>query len=271
MGRFTIGTLESVLKTDWVDVFPVARSIGFECVELGVRGDDYLRTELWSPEGLDALKARSDRANVPIASVCLHTFWKYTFADGNVAHRTTAKQIAFQAFNACRALDAGVILVPLTNPYRLSSEQAAHRWSLETRAIADGAGRAGIKIALEVVGGSHVIGGDEVMELLAAIDHPFVGVYFDFGNAMTLGSDPVKDIGILGERILQVHVKDPKRDRSPCYLGEGDVDLAGCLKALVDIDYSGPLVFETPTLSNARDTAERNLKTLRKFIEEAGA
>ena len=34
MGRFTIGTLESVLKSDWVDLFPMARSLGFDCVEL---------------------------------------------------------------------------------------------------------------------------------------------------------------------------------------------------------------------------------------------
>lgn len=271
MGRFTIGTLESVLKSDWIDLFPIARSLGFDCVELGVRGDDYLRTELWSNEGLEALKARSEQAHIPIASICLHTFWKYTFADGNVSQRTTAKQIAFRAYDACRTLGAGVILVPLTNPLKLPPEQAVRRWSLETRAIADGAAKAGVKIALEVVGGSHAITGEEVMELLQAIDHPSVGVYFDFGNAMSLGSDPVKDIGILGDRIFQVHVKDPKRDRTPCYLGEGDVDLTGCVKALIDIDYNGPLIFETPALPRARDTAERNLKTLRQLIQEAGA
>lgn len=271
MGRFTIGSLESVLKTNWVDLFPVARSLGFDCVELGVRGDDYLWTELWTAEGLRALKDRSEQAHIPIASICLHTFWKYTFANGNVSHRTTAKQIAFKAYDACRELGAGVILVPLTNPLKLPPEQAAQRWSSETRAIADGAGKAGVKIALEVVGGSHVITGNEVMELLDAIDHPSVGVYFDFGNAMSLGSDPVKDIGILGDRIFQVHVKDPKKDRTPCYLGEGDVNLSGCLKALIEIDYVGPLVFETPPLSHARDTAERNLKTLRGLIEETGA
>lgn len=73
MARFTIGALESVVRTDWVDLFPVSRSLGFECVELGVRADDYLLTELWNPEGLWALKSRSESANVPIASICLHT------------------------------------------------------------------------------------------------------------------------------------------------------------------------------------------------------
>ena len=98
---------------------------------------------------------------------------------------------------------------------------------------------------------------------------PGVGAYFDFGNSLMLGSDPVADIGILKDRIAQVHVKDPRKDRTPCYLGEGDVDLEGCLRALEEIDYSGPLVFETPPLDDARATASRNLATLKSLIEKA--
>ena len=86
-----------------------------------------------------------------------------------------------------------------------------------------------------------------------------------------LGSDPVEDIGILGDRIFQVHVKDPRKDRTPCLLGEGDVDLDACLQALVKIDYSGPLVFETPPLDDARATAAKNLQTLRSLIEKIEA
>lgn len=158
-GRFTIGTLESVLKTNWVDLFPVARSLGFDFVELGLRGDDYTWTDLWSDEGLDALKLRSERANIPIASICLHTFWKYAFADNGVSRRTTTKQIAFRTFEACRSIGGRVILVPLTNPNQLTVEATANRWTYETRAIADKTAKANVRIALEVVGGSHAVKG----------------------------------------------------------------------------------------------------------------
>jgi L-ribulose-5-phosphate 3-epimerase len=271
MSRFTIGTLESVLRSDWKDVFPRAASLGFDNVELGVRADDYRETDLWSPGGFGRLQERAKRSGIPIASICLHTFWKYTFADNDVSNRTTAKQILFHTYDACQALGASTILVPVTNPNKLSTEEAGKRWTEEVRAVAQGAESAGIRIALEVVGGSHAITGDEMKNLLEAVDSPAVGAYFDFGNSMMLGSDPVADIGILGESVFQVHVKDPKKDRIPCLLGEGDVDLSACLQALVKIDYTGPLVFETPPLDDARDTAAKNLAALKALIEKVEA
>lgn len=271
MSRFLTGTLESVLRSDWTDVFPRARSLGFDVVELGVRADNYRSTELWREGGLEILAERAKRNKAPIASICLHTFWGYSFADNNISNRTTAKLILFHTLEACQALGAGTILVPITNPNGLSKEQARRRWSEEIRACAPGAESAGVRIALEVVGGSPVVTGAEMQSLLDEIDSPAVGAYFDFGNSKMLGSDPVADIQLLGDRIFQVHVKDPRTDRTPCYLGEGDVDLEACLKSLIEIDYSGPLVFETPPMSDAREAAARNLQTLRDLIAKVGA
>jgi len=268
MSRFNVGTLESVLRSDWVDVFPRARSLGFDAVELGIRGDDYRSTEVWLEGGLDALKERSTQSKMPIASFCLHTFWTYSFADANISNRTTAKQILFHTLQVCKELGAGTILVPVTNPNGLPTKQARERWTSEIRASAPDAESAGVGIALEVVGESPVITGEEMKTLLEAIDSPAVGAYFDFGNAKMLGSDPISDIRVLGNHIFQVHVKDPRLDRTPCVLGDGDVDLEACLKALVEIDYSGPLVFETPPLNDARATAAQNLQTLRSLIEK---
>ena len=268
MSRFTVGTLESVLRSDWSEVFRRAASLGFDCVELGVRADDYRETELWREGGLDVLKERSKRARTPIASICLHTFWKYTFADHDVSNRTTAKQILHHTYGTARELGAGAILVPVTNPNKLASNEAAERWATEVKAMAGGAEDAGVKVALEVVGGSHTITGEDMKSLIDEVGSPAVGAYFDFGNAIMLGSDPVADIKVLGDRIAQVHVKDPRKDRTPCFLGEGDVDLEACLKALVEVDYSGPLVFETPPLTDSRETASRNLQTLRGLIQK---
>lgn len=271
MSRFSIGTLESVLRSDWIDVFPRARSLGFDTVELGVRANDYRATELWQEGGLATLKERSENSKMQIASICLHTFWSYSFADRNISNRTTAKQILFHTYDACQALGARTILVPITNPNKLSKDEATKRWAEEIRASAPGAEAAGIRIALEVVGGSSVITGEEMNALLDSIDSPAVGSYFDFGNTKMLGSDPVTDIKLLSDRVFHVHVKDPRQDRTPCYLGEGDVDLPACLKALIEIDYSGPLVFETPPMNDARETAARNIQTLRGLIEQVEA
>jgi hexulose-6-phosphate isomerase len=271
MGRFKIGILENVLNADWDDVFPLAKALGYDGIELGIRGENYRDTELWMEGGLDALAHRSEESGIPIFSICLHTFWTYTFADPNVANRCTAKQIAFHVINACKTLGVRTILIPVTNPLELSLEEAAHRWTYETRAIAADAAKHEVHIGLENVGRSHIVTGEQVLEMIEAVDNPFVGAYFDIGNAKMLGSDPVADIHTLKDRIVQVHIKDPRKDRTPCYLGDGDIDLEGCLKALTEVGYRGPLIFETPALNDPTATAKRNLMALSALTEAVGA
>jgi L-ribulose-5-phosphate 3-epimerase len=270
MGRFKIGILEDVLKADWVDVFPSARALGYDGVELGIRADTYRDSELWTDEGVAALRTRSKSSKAPILSICCHTFWEYTFADANVANRMTAKQIVIRVLRACSQLGVSAILIPVTNPLGLPADEAAERWAEETKAVAYEAKNLGVRIGLENVGRSHVVTGEQMLALIEAVDSSAVGAYFDVGNAQMLGSNAIEDIRILKDHLVQVHIKDPRKSREPCYLGEGEIDLAGCLKALVEVDYSGPLVFETPDMGNAQDTASRNLDTLKDLIASVG-
>ncbi len=269
MNRFKFGILEDVIQSDWVNVFPRAKALGYDGVELGVRASTYRASDLWSDDNIETLGQRAESAGVPVFSVCLHTFWHFTFADPDVANRFMAKQIVFQAIHACNVLGIRTILIPVTNPLGLPPREAAHRWTYETRAVASQAAGQGIHIGLENVGRSHVVTGEQMMELIDAVDNPYVGAYFDVGNAQILGSNPVADIHCLTDRIVQVHIKDPRTDRTPCYVGEGEIDLDGCLKALNEVGYSGPLVFETPPMEDALSTAERNLRTLKSLVESA--
>jgi len=269
MGRFQIGTLEQVLQADWTEVFTKAKEIGFDGVELGVQGDDYRDTELWTEGGIDALAKRQEES-LPIFAVCLHTFWKFTFADPDVANRTTAKQILLHTIKACGELGVEAILVPVTNPNKLPEAESFKRWTEEMKACAGEAEKHNVRVALENVGRSHIVTGEQLLEQIESIGSSHVGAYFDVGNAQMLGSHSVNDIKTLGDKIFKVHIKDPKKDRTPCYVGEGDIDLDGCLKALAEIDYSGSLVFETPGLDDPTDTARKNLKTMRDLIKKAG-
>lgn len=269
MGRFQVGTLEQVLGTDWTEVFTKAKEIGFDGVELGVQGDSYRDSELWTEGGIEALAARQ-KASLPIFAVCLHTFWKFTFADPDVANRTTAKQILLHTIQACSQLGVDAILVPVTNPNKLPAEESFKRWTEETKACAAEAEKHNVRIALENVGRSHIVTGEQLLEQIEAVGSTHVGAYFDIGNAQMLGSHSVNDIKTLGSKIFKVHIKDPKKDRTPCYVGEGDIDIDGCLKALAEVGYSGSLVFETPGLDDPIETARKNLNTMRSLIDKAG-
>jgi inosose dehydratase len=89
-----------------------------------------------------------------------------------------------------------------------------------------------------------------------------VGLCFDSGHFLIGGADPVASIHRYATRINHVHVKDlhldvARRARAEgrtdfetwwenlcCPLGEGDVDVAGCVEALVGHGYDGWWVVE---------------------------
>ncbi|MGQ9514843.1 MAG: hypothetical protein ACUVTL_07345 [Thermoproteota archaeon] len=91
-----IGIMDESLGQGWESLFKVAAQIGFEGVELGV-GENYIETKLWKMEGRKELKRSSEESGVAIASICLHSYWHFSFASHEDAIRRRASEIAEQA------------------------------------------------------------------------------------------------------------------------------------------------------------------------------
>jgi len=112
------------------------------------------------------------------------------------------------------------------------------------RDMAERAESAGVTLALENHG---MLAGrsDQVLDILRSVDSPALMANPDTGNFRLVDEDPVEAIVRLQGRCATAHLKDVKReDADPmyrslagvgyrgCTLGSGDVDLAGCLRAL---------------------------------------
>jgi hexulose-6-phosphate isomerase len=85
---------------------------------------------------------------------------------------------------------------------------------------------------------------NELAEYVDSFDSTRIGVCYDLGSAVTLGFDVVKEIESLGNRIIEVHLKDHKKTdvlgvHRSARLGQGDVDFAACFGALRNVDYRG--------------------------------
>ncbi len=89
--------------------------------------------------------------------------------------------------------------------------------------------------------------GDEVAMVLEAVDHPALGVIWDFHHSYRHGETPAASLAAIGPGILHVHLKDGfQREGTVSYtlLGEGDLPLMGFLQGLKDIGYVGMLSLE---------------------------
>lgn len=111
----------------------------------------------------------------------------------------------------------------------------------------------GIRIALEAP-----LYATELRDLARAAESDHVGVYYDTGNAIALGFDPVEEIVVLDDLIMAVHIKDSIDQLGGLHLGEGHVDHAAAIQAIKGIGYDGWLMLETPggDLNALRDDIE---------------
>jgi len=82
--------------------------------------------------------------------------------------------------------------------------------------------------------------------------HPKIGACVDTGHYLRSDEDPVDAIERLGQRVFGCHLKDVKtlttddgkKSKQFKILGEGDLNLLGCLKALKKLDYQYCLALE---------------------------
>ena len=109
----------------------------------------------------------------------------------------------------------------------------------------------GIKLAVE----NHIdFTADEMLQLLRAVDSPYLGMNFDTGNFARLLDDPIKGMAKLAQYVLATHIKDLKVQKgapvdewyffSSTPVGDGIVDNLKLAQMLADAGYQGFLAVE---------------------------
>lgn len=122
--------------------------------------------------------------------------------------------------------------------------------------------------------------------------HPLIGACVDTGHYLRSDENPTEVIQKLGNRVHGVHLKDVRSIRDPkevaklekeidprrlkqfqkeskifTILGEGDLDVVGCLKALKELDYSKSVSIEyEENPDNPLSDIEVSLNHLRKCV-----
>ena len=256
-----IGSMDGSLAQPWERLFKVAAQIGFEGIELGV-GEDYSKTKLWNKEGRQELKALSKASKVAIASICIHAYWRFSFAGSEGEISRTAQKIAEEAAAIAHEVGAKNLLIPVTSAEGVTAEEARTRWIEGIKSCASTAENCDVIFALENVGQPFATNGRQLASIVDEINSPAVKVYYDPGNAIYKDLDPLEDIRVLGSRISQVHMKDPGGD----HLGEGKMRIPSVIKELKAIGYNGWIMLETPPTDDPLKAGQINLEYLRRLL-----
>jgi sugar phosphate isomerase/epimerase len=255
------GLMSGCIPGSYPDVIAACGNIGFDGVELDI-GGDYADNMLWRAEGRKEIANLLNSSKVELASVCLGTFWTYSFANPDPVVRERARRFTTDALDWCVELGAKVILVPITPGKPEEGDEAPKLWIEQLEQVAPAAEKAKVTLAIENVGRGCGKSADALMRIADGVKSPYVQVYYDFGNGLSLGNDPIGEIPKLGKRIAQVHAKDPGGQ----YLGEGRLDMQAVSAALRMIGYDRYIVLETPSTDDPPGAAARNLAFLRQHF-----
>ncbi len=234
---------------NWEQEFYIARDIGLSCIEPLVRPTNLRTHPLMTPEGRARLQELSRETGVSIPSV-----------HGYTPKGDTYEQDLVDIVRATKEIGAEVILISFFKEGRISSTPD-ETWERAHRLVAPGAREAvalGVKLGIETE-----LPAATVLDFISKAETPEAfGVYYDLGNQFACGFPVVEELLLLASKVVGVHIKDrlpntdPAHESSSVPIGEGNADFPGAFRALRDIGYSRPLIFQG---ARGEDGKEREL------------
>jgi sugar phosphate isomerase/epimerase len=113
--------------------------------------------------------------------------------------------------------------------------------------LADRAKHFGVMLCFKAHVGQYVYNTPSTLKVLAALEHPNLGLDMDPSHIWRADENPVEAIAAVIKRVRHVHIRDCKgRQQNPGIPemqtnGRGDIDLLGYIRVLHEKGYDGPV------------------------------
>jgi sugar phosphate isomerase/epimerase len=101
--------------------------------------------------------------------------------------------------------------------------------------------------------GVYTTNAEGLLRIMSLSDSPYLAINYDTGNVAVAGNDSVETLRAVVEHVKHVHLKDIVREDAAGHetgvtaggaIGDGDVDIRGCLELLKEAGYDGCLSIE---------------------------
>jgi L-ribulose-5-phosphate 3-epimerase len=239
------GKIQAFPARYWREEFLTGQRLGFARLEWTLDQEGLADNPLMTPPGRAEIEGLAHAHDVKVSSVTGDCFMQAPFWKCSGSARARLCATFESVIGASSKAGAKLVVVPLVDNGALTS-QAEEEALLEGMQDATALLRkTGVRIAFE---------SDYAPERLASFIARFpldsFGINLDIGNSASLGWEPHSEIGLLGERIINVHVKDRPFGGATVPLGEGDADLATVFRLLTMQDYRGFLILQTARASD---------------------
>ena len=242
---------DCIFGTDLVDKGKAIKDLGYDFLELALRVEEIRSLNL---SQIETFKAAAKEAGLPIKQTSLGHF--PMFAAKEVEERKAILEDIRTMIDLTHALGGDVMLVA-TKEESEDIQDYVSTYVSELKSVADYAQTKGVVLALEPVGRvkPSVIDG-----LIRAIEHPAVGMYYDMGNCLFGGEDPVEEAKRSADITRAVHIKGAMETAL------SEMPLQEILEVFIKADFQGAGCLEI----GPRDESNKHLEDAIKLLRSLG-
>jgi sugar phosphate isomerase/epimerase len=231
--------------------------------ELGVEGVDIV-SHSFSPLNPDSIRKVLEAHGQKV--VCYTFFPKLN--KPTKAERAEGIEEVKKAIEIAKLLGTNTIMIHTPGDSKMSEEECRVNWIHGLQEAIELTNAAGITLTIESIRHSPLSTSAEMLRVVREV--PGIKLVFDTGNVYASGEDPLDFYKACRNYIVHAHFKDGRwydktntdgttsRDFSNELIGEGDINIAECAKAMVKDGYSGYVDIEyesnkyTPDVANQK-------------------
>jgi L-ribulose-5-phosphate 3-epimerase len=242
------GLIQSFPTATWESEFELAAEHGFCIMEWTLDFHDLHANPLMSRVGRESIRKLSEQHGLRIPSLTGDCFMQHPFWKSDAVRRPQLEQIFKEIVFACGEAGIGLIVLPLVDNGAIEDDQQE---SLVTDFLCDNAALfvdRGVSICIE-----SDYPPERLLGLILSLPVDSCGINYDIGNSASAGFDPLHEVRLYGDRILNVHVKDRLLGGTTVPLGMGDADIPGALAALRAAEYRGNFILQAARADDGDD------------------
>ena len=241
----------------WKNEFSVAKRIGFDLIEWVVDSES---NPIFDDIQLQEILTLSKENGIKINSLCADIFMeKYLFKNSEKEIKQNL-EILERLIIQCQKCNITIIELPFVDSSSINNIEQQEELIENLKSVKATAEKYNVILGLETDLESH-----NFVKLLEKLDSVNIKAYYDVGNSVSKNYDPLIELDVLKNWIVNVHIKDRYHDGETVPLGSGDVNFNEFFQKLENIDYRGDLIIQ-----GAREDLSGNIdveNTCSKYLE----
>lgn len=240
--------IQAFPQVSWRDEFSLAAENGFGLMEWTLDHEGLDDNPLMTSAGRNDIRELSEVNSVRIPSVTGDCFMQAPFWKAERESRNGLEDEFLRIVESASDLGIEILMVPLVDGGAIESDDQESRLVDFLLQHSELFASHGVSVALE-----SDFAPKRLRALIERLPVPSFGINYDIGNSAALGYDPGEEIGLYGDRIINLHVKDRLLGGTTVPLGTGAADIPLALGLLADSGYDGDFILQTARAEDGDD------------------